>query len=480
MTIESRRLDSWKEIAEYLGRDVRTAIRWEHERGLPVHRVPGERRGVVFAYTSEIDEWRSGHVSQQHATTLPGPAGLFRAPSSGSAASVGGLRFPGAAATALYVAGGLRPRALPLRSLLVGVAVIGAFAVGAAAVVRSRGPISGSRRIARITYGAHEIQAFNDAGQLLWRHAFQAPLDVSRSLWPSPRYAVADVDGDGVSELVTTVTRWVTPQVEQDELYCFSEAGAVRWRVRVDDIVSFRGGTFGPPWADGFVAAYQAGGETRIAWSQNSMPSWPSLVTVVDGAGRRLTTFVHSGSTYALSALDGSDGPVILGGGVSNSSRAASLVVLDGRAAAGHSIEPAGSAYECLNCPPGHPLRYFLFPPSEINAALPTPYNSVLNIRPGPAGVELVATEGVPSRSETAEQHFIFSLDFALQRASQSDSWGLHEQLEREGKLHHSVADCPMYRTPPPVRAWDPVTGWRELKPRDPSVVTVGPRAGNP
>ncbi len=51
------RLDSWKDIAAYLKRDVRTAIRWEQERGLPVHRVPGGRRKAVFAYAHELDAW---------------------------------------------------------------------------------------------------------------------------------------------------------------------------------------------------------------------------------------------------------------------------------------------------------------------------------------------------------------------------------------------------------------------------------------
>lgn len=52
-----RRLDSWKEVAEYLGRDVRTAIRWEKERKLPVHRVPGGKRPVVYALLDELDAW---------------------------------------------------------------------------------------------------------------------------------------------------------------------------------------------------------------------------------------------------------------------------------------------------------------------------------------------------------------------------------------------------------------------------------------
>lgn len=57
---ESTRLDSWKEIAEYLGRDVRTVIRWEKERGLPVRRVPGEKGHRVFAFREEIDSWLQG------------------------------------------------------------------------------------------------------------------------------------------------------------------------------------------------------------------------------------------------------------------------------------------------------------------------------------------------------------------------------------------------------------------------------------
>ena len=34
------KLETWKEIAVYLGRDLRTVMRWEKERSLPVHRLP--------------------------------------------------------------------------------------------------------------------------------------------------------------------------------------------------------------------------------------------------------------------------------------------------------------------------------------------------------------------------------------------------------------------------------------------------------
>ena len=53
------RLDSWKEIAAYLRREVRTVQRWENSANLPVHRLQLEKQSAVYAYTSELDAWYS-------------------------------------------------------------------------------------------------------------------------------------------------------------------------------------------------------------------------------------------------------------------------------------------------------------------------------------------------------------------------------------------------------------------------------------
>ncbi len=50
-------LASWKGIAGYFGCNVRTAKRWERERGLPVHRAPGKKGSTVFARATELDAW---------------------------------------------------------------------------------------------------------------------------------------------------------------------------------------------------------------------------------------------------------------------------------------------------------------------------------------------------------------------------------------------------------------------------------------
>ncbi len=57
-----KRLDSWKEIAAFFGRDERTVNRWEKELGLPVHRLPGTK-GRVFAYTEELSSWSAAPKS---------------------------------------------------------------------------------------------------------------------------------------------------------------------------------------------------------------------------------------------------------------------------------------------------------------------------------------------------------------------------------------------------------------------------------
>ena len=58
------RLDSWKEIATYLKRDVTTVRRWEKREALPIHRHQHERRDSVYAYKREIDIWWEGRGSE--------------------------------------------------------------------------------------------------------------------------------------------------------------------------------------------------------------------------------------------------------------------------------------------------------------------------------------------------------------------------------------------------------------------------------
>lgn len=81
-------LNSWKEIAIYLGRGVRTVQRWERDLDLPIHRPRGKQRSAVLAIPAELDYWiqntpgRGGgeflFLHNHHDDSPPTPAHLTR------------------------------------------------------------------------------------------------------------------------------------------------------------------------------------------------------------------------------------------------------------------------------------------------------------------------------------------------------------------------------------------------------------------
>ena len=119
------RLDSWKEIAAYLKRDIRTVQRWEKQEALPVHRHLHDERGTAYAYSGEIDDWlRDRSRRGGDATAAP----------DATAAGNGTLSAP---ATEVTPASLQRASKLPLMLAAIALAVIAGI-VGLWALSRSR------------------------------------------------------------------------------------------------------------------------------------------------------------------------------------------------------------------------------------------------------------------------------------------------------------------------------------------------------
>lgn len=69
---DRKMLGSWKEIAAYLGKGVRTVQRWENDLGMPVRRPNGAAKGVVCAWTDELDLWLAMRWAQRSVTEMKG------------------------------------------------------------------------------------------------------------------------------------------------------------------------------------------------------------------------------------------------------------------------------------------------------------------------------------------------------------------------------------------------------------------------
>jgi Tol biopolymer transport system component len=102
------RLDSWKEIAAYLDRDVTTVQRWERREGMPVDRHLHDRCGSVYAFRADLDAWlRSRSLRTPGAGASPAPAPASGPPPPDSRPSPAPVRrslaWPSAAGAALAI-----------------------------------------------------------------------------------------------------------------------------------------------------------------------------------------------------------------------------------------------------------------------------------------------------------------------------------------------------------------------------------------
>lgn len=71
--ITRMRIDGWKAIGRFVGREARTAQRWTNTRGLPVRHVAGSD-GSVFAWAHELRAWLDGESTPLLHASTPSPA----------------------------------------------------------------------------------------------------------------------------------------------------------------------------------------------------------------------------------------------------------------------------------------------------------------------------------------------------------------------------------------------------------------------
>jgi len=397
-----RTLDSWKEIAAYLDRGIRTVQRWERELGLPVHRLEGKKRGAILAYPAELDAWVEAHSSQlrQNDETRPNWA---------------------------------------LRLALASAALV--TLLGATALATRQGWFRGQPH--SVVVHSSELRVLDDHGRELWNHTFNFPLveaiyTAGANTHPPRRYSfVSDLDGDGEVEVLFIPYAPAASDLPRRELICFDSRGRVRWRYQPARPVHFGDETFEPPFpVDAFFLPDFPNQPPGHLWLVSHHARWfPAVVTKLDFNGQVLAEFWHGGHVEVLKEAELDRRRVLLVGATNNEQTSAALAVLDAGNPEGSS--PAVSPnYQCLDCPAGEPLLYLVFPRTALSRAVasrPTIYE-IWAKRNGQ--VELAVNEAKANPPAAAGPSCSFDSQFRLQSAGLVDPYlSLHAELQKQGLL---------------------------------------------
>jgi hypothetical protein len=434
-----RRLNSWKEVSAYLERDVRTVARWEKVRGLPVRRLPGGGRSV-FAYTDEIDAWLAGGGADEPSGDLTADADSGRL-SSTAAPDPEPARIPA-----------WRQLRMRWAVVLVLFAVLAGL-IAAAAPRLWRRPAA----ISSVDVRGADLVAFGPAGTEVWRHPFPERVTILKT---TPGIAVVDLDDDGSMEVIAALQKStpVPRDIDDEALYAFDRDGRLSWERRVTDVVIYRAGRYAPPWSSGPVTTLRLNGQSRILWSVHHHTWWPAIVAMFDPAGREVSRFRHAGWITSMATTTG--GIAILTG-FSNHDDADVVAVLDAESWPGAGPPATGTSFDCLDCPAGRPLRYFVLPRLELNRVTGTPRGAAhIHVRDSGTDIRIVQDARAPLPGE-----FILELtaDHRPLTARASDQyWRWHAQLETAGRVNHPAAKCPE-RNGFRIRQWERQRGWSEV-----------------
>jgi excisionase family DNA binding protein len=411
--VANEELYSWKEIASYLQVTVRTAQKWEKERSLPVHRLPGGR-GRILAYVSELEAWkRSGEG--------PGPQEAVPRESAGA--------FPVSRKLTLR-------RALPAASLLVLSIIFGSWLwsrqgqpahwrlEGRTLVMSDTGNHELWRWDAEDPFGSHLTPEFNEK-----MHRF---------------IAVEDLDDDGNSEtLVVPVPGNVLKAAKSIPLICLDRNGKEKWRFvpgrRVSSgrenfpdfyvVVNFR------------VARMGKDRPKSILVSGIQIPDYPCQIALLDAhTGMPLREYWHSGhigsgiATMELWDLDGNAVSEIYLAGANNGLFRRTLVVLDPDRFAGASQEQ-NPEYQLQGFPPGREIRRVIFPRTWLD--LGGDIGMFYSLYLVPDGFVVGASVGDPNNRVNLDYYFSATGQFL--KISPGNGFIIeYEKALRSGRLDHS------------------------------------------
>jgi hypothetical protein len=288
---KGRLLQSWKEIAAFLGVTVRSAQRWEQTAGLPVYRLHSGKKGRVFAYTEELLAWRqTGGAALAEAEEAAGGEGAGGRPAHGLSRRG---RY-GVLAVALLAAAGL--------------ALLGRVWLRTRSAVPEEWVLERTR-----------LRILDREGRTLWEKRF-AGLHGPYYAEPGDKALIADIDGDRRREVLFFYMP-EDPARRGGSLLCFEQNGRLRWERLLGAAKTFRGREFTASYAPHLLRTVSAGGTHYVLAVANHYLWFPSQTVLLDAAdGRLRSEYWHPGAIRQclLHDLDRDGIPEVILGGINN------------------------------------------------------------------------------------------------------------------------------------------------------------------
>lgn len=352
----SDRLTGWKEVANYLGKGVRTAQRWEQQLGMPVHRIGGE---VVFALRSEIDAWSTAKSGQRgHNGALTLPADTNGDADNGEDALSPPPAIPARAARLVLRHPHLSALTSAVLAVLVTVGIVSAI-VSLRRSPEPPGPVVSVQIVGSV------LDAVDAHGAVVWSHRFdepQPPVPPEGGASRAKRHIVTDLTGDGLPEVLHVAKGDQSGQ----RLFVFNHDGSVRFERQWHGTVRFGDQDYHGPFHSMWVWVTKATGGDPVIWlSSRHRVEFPSVLERLDVDGNVTGEYWQGGEVTALTAGRLGDRHVVLVGGVANEGHGASLAIFDADSFGGTAPGP-DAEHTCASGPPGRPLRFVIIPRDEL------------------------------------------------------------------------------------------------------------------
>ncbi len=388
-------LQSWKEIAAYLGVTVRTVQRWEKEADLPIHRQGTGRRSRVVAYSDELDSWLRPERSQD---TEP-------------------------------------KRQLPVFVWYAAIALVILLSAGVATWLWFGSQVQLERALVESNF----LRAVDEDGRVIWQRSFPSLNDQFYSQ-TSDTSIVTDLDGDGKRELLFNMVPTYASGIP-GRLLCYESDGRLRWEFSYGGRRLIAGRNIDGTYIGLFFRLVRSGGRQFILTSANHQLWFPSQVGLLDPlTGKLVDEYWHPGGFFhlLLQDLDGDGVDEVLLGGLNNPGQGlghAALAVLKIPFSA-TKRKPAAERSPFFEFTRGKEFGYVLFPRLDVS--------TVEGKLPLITEMSVTGDKRIFLRIAAEEIHSFYYLDFNLKlvEARFTDNLvALHDRLTKLGLLDHKITE---------------------------------------